>query len=508
MSCAARRCAATCWLRHSASTLGDAVQQQGLTTFHAHMAEEATWRPAHLSIAIAGNGGASPYAVEILDPAGLRMGGLASENKIRKEIPFADLVPLRTLGGDAFGELALVAVPSAGEYLVRLTRTAAATSSYAVSVVVPDGQGGLRHVAFASLGVGDVPAVVAPGAGAFRVRFEIVGAAGTPASPSIDTAVTDPAPRVIAVVQQSQADLIGCDFPTIPAGRVVAVLFSEEVTKESVQDSLTRGLITSFSPEANVAVGVALQPGRRIAFIGLRDSLGPLVPRTMTIRGAADRRGNVMAETTLPMQSTIEVDGGIVSGRVIKSDGTTAAGVDVRLFAIPGCTIGISEKQAGEDGTFSFDFVLGKSVGTSRLVAVDQRTGDSRGVNFGVQRNGQRLEVNIVFLGRGAITGRTLDEDGTPVARTAIRVTSLTDSSQYRSHDRRDRRLHGERRPGRQRADRSRQHGHQGADDPERVHSECGRARRARHHAAARRPGAADRDVRVDQRCRAPWRWG
>ncbi len=411
--------------------LGDAVQQQGLIAFHAHMAEEATWRPAHLAVAIAGNGGASPFALEIIDPAGLRMGGLASENKIRKEIPFADLMPLRTLGGDAFGEMAMVAVPSDGEFVVRLTPTEATTSTYAISVVVPDGQGGLRHVAFSSLGIGDVPAMVAPGTGAYRVRFEIVGANGAPAPPSLDTAVNDPAPRAIAVVQQAQADLIGCDIPTIPAGRVVAVLFSEEVTKASVQDSLTRGLISSFLPEANVAVGVALQPGRRIAFIGLRDSLGPLVPRTMTIRGAADRRGNVMAETTLPMRSTIEVEGGIVSGRVIHSDGTTAAGVDVRLFAVPGCTIGISEKQAGEDGTFSFDFVLGKSVGTSRLVAVDARTGDSRGVNFAVQRNGQRLEVNVVFLGRGTITGRTLDEDGTPVARTAIRVTSLTDRSQY-----------------------------------------------------------------------------
>ncbi len=411
--------------------LGEAVATQGLVAFHGHMAQEATWRPAHLSIAIAGNGGASPYALEVTDPAGLRMGGLASANKIRKEIPFGDLLPLRPAAGEPFGELALIAVPAAGEYVVRLSRTAAATPGFAVSVVVPDGQGGLRHVTFPSLGVGDAPATVAPQGSPFRVRFELVDAVGAPATPATDASVVDPAPRAIAVVQQSQADLIGCNIPNIPAGRVVAVLFSEEVTKASVQDGLTRGLITGFSPEANLAVGVALQPGGRIAFIGMRDSLGPFVPRTMTIRGAADRRGQAMDETTLPMQSTIAAEGGVVSGRVINADGTTAVGVDVRLFAVPGCSIGISEKAANEDGTFSFDFVLGRSVGASRIVAVEPRTGDSRGVNFALQRNGQRLEVNVVFLGRGAITGRTLDEDGTPVAKTAIRVTSLTDRSQY-----------------------------------------------------------------------------
>ena len=93
---------------------------------------------------------------------------------------------------------------------------------------------------------------------------------------------SDPPPTVLGVVQMAEADVVGCPVEgrVYPVGRVLAVLFSEEVTAASVQDKLGPEAITAFSPEGNRVMGVALQPGGRIAFVALREPMGPLVPRT------------------------------------------------------------------------------------------------------------------------------------------------------------------------------------------------------------------------------------
>src|SRR5439155_2481266 len=54
-----------------------------------------------------------------------------------------------------------------------------------------------------------------------------------------------------------------------------------------------------------------------------------------------------------------------------------------------------------------------------------------RDIQFHIARNGQRLNVDLVLLGRGTLTGRTLDESKHPLRDTTVRVTSLTDRSQY-----------------------------------------------------------------------------
>ena len=100
------------------------------------------------------------------------------------------------------------------------------------------------------------------------------------------------------------ADVLKCDQDEQAgpqAGRVVAVLFSEEVTPESVQDRFSAADITNYqieikpgeAPEGrNKVVGVALQPGGRIAFLALRDPYGPFIPRTITISGVKDLQGH------------------------------------------------------------------------------------------------------------------------------------------------------------------------------------------------------------------------
>jgi hypothetical protein len=68
---------------------------------------------------------------------------------------------------------------------------------------------------------------------------------------------------------------------------------------------------------------------------------------------------------------------------------------------------------------------------SDRIVALDDTSNESRDLRFSVQRSGQRLNVDVVFVGRGTFKGRTLAEDGRVLPQSAIRVTSLTDNSQY-----------------------------------------------------------------------------
>src|SRR4029079_3113760 len=106
-------------------------------------------------------------------------------------------------------------------------------------------------------------------------------------APSITT-VDDPPPSIIGVVQQIQADQVCVDVGKTlglwAPGRIVAVLFSEEVSAQAAQDKFTPENISHYVCDGNKVVGVALQPEGRIAFLALRDPVGPFIPRTITVQ--------------------------------------------------------------------------------------------------------------------------------------------------------------------------------------------------------------------------------
>ncbi|MBL8142881.1 MAG: carboxypeptidase regulatory-like domain-containing protein, partial [Acidobacteria bacterium] len=417
----------------------------GATAFHRDVAEQATSRPAHVSVLVSGaNGGTLDFDASLVDAGGLRLG--PTENgKIVSEIPFGDVMTFTNEQGLTTGRLFVIAVPEAGNYSLVLTPLANAPpgATVDISVVVPGADGALRVSSIDDLGAAD-GFTVSNGATDPLARYAVSRSAtgGSTLTPTLSS-VNDPLPTVLGVVQMSSADVVGCNPEEDPgkqfnAGRVVAVLFSEDVTPASVQDKLAAGEIVSFRPEANRAVSVALQPGRRIAFVALRKPFGPLVPRTMTIEGAVDRAGQAMAAAvTLPVQMSNLGDAATVAGRVLNADGTPAAGISLRMFYEIQCAsgpvvVGIGEDTAGADGSYAFDHVVVAPSVTTKLVAVNEDAGELKVVRFRPARVGQRLNVDVVFIGRGAITGITYAEDGrTPLAGTAIRVTSLTDQSQY-----------------------------------------------------------------------------
>lgn len=425
-----------------AAILADDLSTLGVADFHKNFAETVSFRPEHLSVVISSEGAPLPFRLMLIDDQGQTLGGSDAENdKVIKEIPFSDYLTFKDTGENTLAQMAVVASPQGTGYTIRLERNPDVQQGtpFSLSIILPaDTPSRLRQVVFSGItGDNGVP-VIAPIAGdPFTVAVEIVDQgqplSGPPMPPVSAAAITDPPPSVISVVQMADADVLTCKKTggTIRIGRVAAALFSEAVTPESVQDQYERINISNYTPENNKVVGVALQPGGRIVYLALRDPMGPFIERQMTILNAEDLRGHEMtAPWTGPIEPTItDKPYGVVSGKILNADGTPVPYADVRLFTYF-CTgyNGISAKTADADGNYSWDFVFN----ASKVIAVDPESGKSKAIPFRVQRHGQRLNINIVFLGRGTVKGRAFSEDGyTPLPDTHIKVTSLTDYSEY-----------------------------------------------------------------------------
>ena len=168
--------------------------------------------------------------------------------------------------------MALIASPQGTGYTIRLERNpdVAPGAPFSLSIVLPaDTPSRLRQVVFSGItGDNGVP-VVEPVAGdPFPVTVEMVDngelISGQPLQPASASPITDPPPTVFSTVQMADADILTCPETGtfIRLGRVVASLFSEEITPESVQDQYERIDIDNYAPENNAVVGVASSPGQ------------------------------------------------------------------------------------------------------------------------------------------------------------------------------------------------------------------------------------------------------
>lgn len=421
---------------------GDFLTNGG-SAFQADFSRKMSYRPSHLSVVLDGAGAIPPVTMSLVDPQGRIVGEIGAKGKITKAIPFSDYLIIKD-AGQVRGEMAIVSVPAAGNYRIRLSRAADAQpgATFSLSVVAPGANGALQQLSFSGITVDDLPVVDLPAGSPQSFTVELVAGGtpvnGAPKAATARQAINDPPPSVIGVVQQADADVVANDCGIWRFGRIIAALFSEEVTSASVQDKLARSLITNYALADNAVVGVALQPDRRIAFIALRDPIGPFVPRSIIFDGISDRKGQTISGLEVPIEATITDPAAVVSGTVLQPDGNPLEGAEVRLFkqievlTENGCTpvwYGISDKFTKAGATYSWDYVLR---GTNKIVAIDPPTEEFREISFTPARNGQRLNVNIVMLGRGILKGKVVGEDGaTPLKDAKIRVTSLTDNSEY-----------------------------------------------------------------------------
>jgi hypothetical protein len=431
-----------------ANLLAADLAATGTVAFHQALGAKWNYRPGFVSVLLSSASVPTPFDVAIIDAQGRRVGGTTASGKFVKEIPLSDVLPFTNGSGQRVGTLLLLTAPENGQYTIRLTRVAGtppdAPSTLSILAPTADQNGDLRQLVFDGLTAAAAPSYPPADADPVRFAFEEVGddVVASPGSvPGNASLIPDGPPRVISVVQQAQADVVSCDdVKQYPLGRIVAVLFSEEVTADSVQDRLATEALTAFSPEANQAAGVALQPGRRIAFVAMRRPFGPYVARTMTVTGVEDLRHHAGGSWTVPMEATVQ-NGAVVSGKVIQADGTVVAGADVRLYALVPCDyipgfneefrkIGVGSQNADGNGRYGWDFVNGEM--RAAITGIDPVSQEFRSIPFDISRAGQRMNMDVVLLGRGTFMGRVLAPDGrTPLPESQLRATSLTDGSQY-----------------------------------------------------------------------------
>ena len=282
-----------------------------MLAFQGSFAEAAASRPPHLSAIVGSGSGPAPVVLNITDPQGRRLGPRAWMARVQS-VPYGGFF---TLAEDAprFSQMALIAVPPPGQYTVEVIGTA--SGSFDLGLVVPEGMQ-LRHLTFAGVEIAAgqrasvVVVVGAENTYVLAIDYNGDGVADQELAPTSSELVVDRGPVPLTAVQ-----IFTGDNDISQYGQAVGVLFDEEIDSAAYEDLEPQQIAGYYQPEANEALGVAVQPGGRVVFLYLRDGIGPFVPRTITVANVADRLGHPMApiSAVMPISPTIPSPGGTVS---------------------------------------------------------------------------------------------------------------------------------------------------------------------------------------------------
>ena len=418
--------------------LAEDVLSLGVLSFQETFALSTASRPAYIS-AITGSGaGPAPVVLSLTDPQSKRLGLRTAGEAVERAIPYGAFFSLIDADPE-FSHMAVVAVPEPGRHTVAVSGTGA--GGFDLGLVVPEG-GALRRLTYEGVGI--------QAGGKARVVFTIGEVNGyllevdetgdgifeRQLIPDVNQIVSDPGPTLVSANQilTRRQDLSRY-------GQLVGVLFSEEISEASSQSGLGPSGITHYAIEENQVVAASLQPGGRVVLLALRDGIGPFISRNLTTTDIEDRLQNPMEPPsgTVPIVPLSDLEGGTVSGRVRRGDGTEVPRARVRLIqkdlvegsagalsTDPGGVkdVTITVKDADASGHYAFDFIRALP---STFEAVDLETGEKGEARTQIRFNGQHLDLDIILLGAATLVGRALGPDGvTPLGGTVVRVQSLT----------------------------------------------------------------------------------
>ena len=406
------------------------------------LAERFASRPAFLAVGASARG--APVALELQSAAGERLGGLDPAAPLANEIAYAARLPLRA-SPEMGDEVLMVASPEAATYTLAFAAASGASDLDLVAVV--PGESGPLLLTFprVSLDAGAAGRLVLPNGGdaTLEVDRDADGVVETRLSPLASEAIADVPPSILGVEQWAKGarPKVTPSFEMgDPIGRMIGVLFSEEVSRDSAER------LGAYTIADNAPVSVALQPDRRLAFVVFEKPVGPFVPRTLAAEGVKDLRDQPMPHGERPVAADPERGiGARVIGRVLRASGEPIPFANVRYlqpmyqYALFECfpqDFVISSFQADAAGRFSIDFALQSGYqswevcspdlwlnqrgagGTNhfKLDAEDPETGEVGRLSIRPQFDGQTLRLDVVIRGFGAIDGRVLEEDGTAVA--------------------------------------------------------------------------------------------
>src|SRR5574341_1228922 len=412
-----------------ASVFRTEAQSVGALTFQSGFAEFMTYRPGHITVITS----ESSVRAQVSDASNNKTGGLSAGEAFR-EIPYSDQFILSAAEGTENTErstLSLITKIESASYRVDLR--ADADASFDLGIVVP-GASMLRQARFSGVSLpagGRAWVTLLPGTDAdyvLNIDGNADGTADETVSPSV-LVIPDPGPRVVAATQMTPADGPGGD----KHGRNVAVLFSERVTKETAQN------LANYAVEENAVKIAYLQRTGRMAFLMLRDGIGPFFERHLTVSGLTDPLGNGMdAPETRQIAITAPGPAAVVSGTVRTAQGVSIPSATVRLMQLirydgsPVYAI-FSEKPVNADGSYRFEYVFQNDdpVGPFLIEAMNNETGETGQITAGVIYHGQQMVLDVFMKARGAVTGTVKDASGNPVPNAAVQLNPLNDVRSY-----------------------------------------------------------------------------
>jgi hypothetical protein len=418
----------------------------GVFAFQEELARKESYRPGHISVIT----GESPVRIRIVDASGNRVGGLASGESLR-EIAYGDQLILTegATGAGAWTGSSLSLLTKLDSASYRLDLRAEVDCVFDLGIVIPDSAGSLRQVKFSQVPVfaGTIGAVVLlPGTDtAYVLSLDDNGDGVIDRTASSSAVIIDPpAAKAVAAAQLVPGFGPGGD----KHGRNIAVLFNRRVTKISAQE------IANYAVEENAVMVSYIQQSGRMAFLQLRDGIGPFfgandpatghfLGRAVTVSGLVDQSGSAASATnTLPIRITAEAPAAVVSGVVRSAQGAPMPGATVRLlqriwkevyYSLEPVYVIFSEKQANPDGSYQFDYVLQNDdpQGPFRIEALNLQTNEAGQVTASVAYHGQQMNLDVFMKARGSLSGTVRDAAGNPVANATVQVETLCDARAY-----------------------------------------------------------------------------
>ena len=402
------------------------IDVDGIVAFQAALADKVSYRPGHLSIV----GGNAPLRLRLTDANGNRTGTL-NGNAAGRAISYGDTIAVGE-NGSSRTNLILVTRLDSPSYTLELA--AEDSGSFDLGIVLPDAAGVLTQYVFSGITLqsgANGSMAIQPGTGTMQLILDDDGDGVTDRTlaPTSVIPIPDHAPHIVAATQLTPNFGPGGD----KHGRNVAVLFSERVTKESAQNPANYGVDENFVKQAVV------QPGSRMAFLLLRDGIGPFFDRTLTVNGVIDQSGKVMPQAdALPIRITASGPAAVVTGTVRTARGEPVPGATVRLYQLIWYDDGyslesryalFSEKLGNADGSYRFEYVLQNDdpAGPFQIEVINPDTNEVGSLTTGVIFHGQRLSLDIFMKAKGSLSGVVRNESGNPVGGATVLATTLVD---------------------------------------------------------------------------------
>jgi hypothetical protein len=404
------------------------VDSQGLLDTQGELADLASYREAHISVAVSD----APVHLQMTDLSGARVGGLNGVEYFR-ELPYADRLIFSDSGSSRSAMLLATRLESSG---YEISIKAEDDARFDLGLVLPDAEGMLRQLRFAAVDLaadGVATLKLFPGATTtclLEIDRDGDGVIDASMPPSSEVAIFDRAPRVVAATQIVPDFGPGGD----EHGRTVAVLFSERVSRETAEDA------ANYLVEANGVRLAYLQPGGRMAFILLKEGIGPFKERSIAVENVLDGAGQSMLAESRPITITAAGPAARLKGVVRLADGTPVPDATIRLqqprwvevnFSMDLIYFIIAEKTAASDGSYSFDYVLRHKDGPFRIEALHPLTEERAKLTASVAHHDQDIQLDLFMKARGNVTGIVRDVEGSPVPNAPVLLNTLVDNGSY-----------------------------------------------------------------------------